>query len=60
MIFFILNSKDFLTVLISNNKYLFCMLLGSIWESTTPFCMDYNYRTYNSFSNSSNFANIYS
>ena len=41
MVYFIFNSKGILIVLISSNKYLVGMLLGSIWESATPLCMTY-------------------
>ena len=39
--YFILNSKNFVQVLISNNKYFFCRQLESIWESITPLSMNY-------------------
>ena len=40
-IYLILHSKNFVTVLFMSNKYYFSMLLGKIWESATPLCIEY-------------------
>ena len=39
--YFILNSKNFVMVLISNNKYIFVCYLRVIWESATRLSMNY-------------------
>ena len=46
IICFILNSKNFVMVLASINKY-FLMQLGSILESAKPFCMDHTKKEIN-------------
>ena len=35
-----LSCKNFVIVLILSNKYFFCKLLGWIWKSAIPLCMD--------------------
>ena len=46
IIYFILKSKDFVCNSINSEKQIFsCMLLGSIRESVTRLCMDYNIST---------------
>ena len=42
IIFFILNSKNFVVILISSNKLFFRMLLRGTWECTSPLCMNYS------------------
>ena len=47
MIYFMLNYEKFIILIIPSIKSFFITLLGWIWESVTPVCMEYNYKQIN-------------